>query len=332
MDEDVIGSNDAFGKEAVDYTVAAGYQIDDNVIILDENNEEVEAKIIELSENSESFKVKVLDDYVSEGDEWIEEFQIIRKAGGAGSGKRSKQRDKHHKDKKRDTKEKDRVERENERIDKRLKKEKEAIDISEQDDADDSSIDEDEGVDDSNDAYASVKTADIGAGNWDDLDPGFKQFIESQGMDENRWNNDYTEKEQQDLGDVYIITEKERGRGRLSSKRIAKSPPGWEKTTEDMKKHKEIDNPFALSWWMKNKGYKPNKESAYIAKAHIAYLVEAEEDVKTAASYDVGGYIGWDYLPDWVVEALQVEGYNSDTWEAATADEQQSMVNQAISV
>lgn len=39
----------------------------------------------------------------------------------------------------------------------------------------------------------------------------------------------------------------------------AKSPPGWEKTVEKMKDHKEIDNPFALAWSMKNKGDKPHE-------------------------------------------------------------------------
>jgi hypothetical protein len=33
------------------------------------------------------------------------------------------------------------------------------------------------------------------------------------------------------------------------------SPPGFEGTIKAMKKHKEIDNPWALSWYMKNKGY-----------------------------------------------------------------------------
>jgi hypothetical protein len=38
------------------------------------------------------------------------------------------------------------------------------------------------------------------------------------------------------------------------------SPPGWGGTTLAMKKHhkKDIDNPWALSWWMKNKGAKPH--------------------------------------------------------------------------
>jgi hypothetical protein len=34
------------------------------------------------------------------------------------------------------------------------------------------------------------------------------------------------------------------------------SPPGWSGTTKAMKKHSEIDNPFALSWWMKRRGAK----------------------------------------------------------------------------
>lgn len=37
-----------------------------------------------------------------------------------------------------------------------------------------------------------------------------------------------------------------------------KSPPGWSGTVKAMKKHPEIDNPFALAWSMKKKGYKPH--------------------------------------------------------------------------
>lgn len=39
------------------------------------------------------------------------------------------------------------------------------------------------------------------------------------------------------------------------------APEGWEKTVKAMKKHREIDNPFALANWMKKKGYHPKKES-----------------------------------------------------------------------
>lgn len=38
------------------------------------------------------------------------------------------------------------------------------------------------------------------------------------------------------------------------------APTGWKKTVEKMKKHKEIDNPFALAHWMKKKGFKPKKK------------------------------------------------------------------------
>lgn len=38
-----------------------------------------------------------------------------------------------------------------------------------------------------------------------------------------------------------------------------KAPEGWEKTVKSMKKHKEIDNPFALAQYMKKKGYTPKK-------------------------------------------------------------------------
>jgi|TARA_Y100000310_G_scaffold96543_1_gene94281 hypothetical protein len=38
-----------------------------------------------------------------------------------------------------------------------------------------------------------------------------------------------------------------------------KSPEGWEDTVKAMKDEPEIDNPWALAHWMKNKGYKSNK-------------------------------------------------------------------------
>jgi len=38
------------------------------------------------------------------------------------------------------------------------------------------------------------------------------------------------------------------------------APEGWEKTVLAMKKHKEIDNPWALAYWMKKKGYHSQKE------------------------------------------------------------------------
>lgn len=37
------------------------------------------------------------------------------------------------------------------------------------------------------------------------------------------------------------------------------APEGWEETVKRMKKHPEIDNPWALAWWMENEGYEPKK-------------------------------------------------------------------------
>jgi hypothetical protein len=43
------------------------------------------------------------------------------------------------------------------------------------------------------------------------------------------------------------------------------APKGWEGTVKAMKKHKEIDNPYALTNWMKNKEYKSHAvEDVYI--------------------------------------------------------------------
>lgn len=40
-------------------------------------------------------------------------------------------------------------------------------------------------------------------------------------------------------------------------KETEKAPPGWEDTVKRMKVHPEINNPFALAWWMSGQGDKP---------------------------------------------------------------------------
>jgi hypothetical protein len=40
------------------------------------------------------------------------------------------------------------------------------------------------------------------------------------------------------------------------------SPPGWEGTVKAMKKHHDITNPYALAWWMKNKGEKSHYKAS----------------------------------------------------------------------
>jgi hypothetical protein len=47
------------------------------------------------------------------------------------------------------------------------------------------------------------------------------------------------------------------------------SPPGFKGTVKAMKKHKDIDNPYALAWWMKNKGYKSNYDEDGVKKESI---------------------------------------------------------------
>ena len=50
--------------------------------------------------------------------------------------------------------------------------------------------------------------------------------------------------------------------GRLARGVNEKSPPGFKGTVKALKRHREIDNPFALGWWMKKRGYR----SHYTAK------------------------------------------------------------------
>ncbi len=61
------------------------------------------------------------------------------------------------------------------------------------------------------------------------------------------------------------------------------APPGFEGTVKAMKKHKDIDNPFALAWSMKNKGYKSHK------KADGTQKNENYQDPMAATSMPNGG-------------------------------------------
>ena len=57
------------------------------------------------------------------------------------------------------------------------------------------------------------------------------------------------------------------------------SPPGFEGTVKAMKKHKEIDNPYALAWHMKNKGYKSHKKKDGTNKMKIESLQNQINDL-----------------------------------------------------
>ena len=45
----------------------------------------------------------------------------------------------------------------------------------------------------------------------------------------------------------------------ISKKVTEVAPKGWEGTVKALKKHTEVDNPWALANWMKKQGYKSHK-------------------------------------------------------------------------
>lgn len=58
------------------------------------------------------------------------------------------------------------------------------------------------------------------------------------------------------------------------------APPGWERTVKKMKKHGDIDNPWALSWWLKKRGAHPSRRDeteATVDKEFEAALAEAKQ-------------------------------------------------------
>ena len=63
------------------------------------------------------------------------------------------------------------------------------------------------------------------------------------------------------------------------------APKGWEGTVKAMKKHKEIDNPWALAHYMKNKGYKSHKnESVEDRTSYQVAKILAEKGIKYDSS------------------------------------------------
>lgn len=59
------------------------------------------------------------------------------------------------------------------------------------------------------------------------------------------------------------------------------APPGFEGTVKAMKKHGEIDNPYALAWYMKKKGYKSHrKETGGVKEAVASPVVQKQQDTQ----------------------------------------------------
>lgn len=65
----------------------------------------------------------------------------------------------------------------------------------------------------------------------------------------------------------------------------AVAPPGWEGPVKEMKKDRDIDNPWALAWYMKNKGDKPHKKEGTlverVAARHLRALAEEAAKKRT---------------------------------------------------
>jgi hypothetical protein len=106
-----------------------------------------------------------------------------------------------------------------------------------------------------------------------------------------------------------------------------KAPPGFEGTVKAMKKHKEIDNPYALAWYMKNKGMKSHKEEfddngelITNMKSYKEFL-ESLDEVKMSdlPSRKVSGKYGTEYYKG---EAEKdVKGYDDEDKPAAPVGE-----------
>ena len=73
------------------------------------------------------------------------------------------------------------------------------------------------------------------------------------------------------------------------------APEGWEGTVKAMKKEKDIDNPWALSHWMKNKGYHSHKKESmeFLRDLSGAMVTEKwDTDYETPKSKQ-GMWDGW---------------------------------------
>jgi hypothetical protein len=67
--------------------------------------------------------------------------------------------------------------------------------------------------------------------------------------------------------------------------RQASAPPGWEGTVKEMKKENGIDNPYALAWSMKNKGYTPHAANWLLKRKGASYIKD-----KFASANGGGGF------------------------------------------
>ena len=86
------------------------------------------------------------------------------------------------------------------------------------------------------------------------------------------------------------------------------APKGWEGTVKAMKKHKDIDNPWALAWSMKNKGYTSHKKEAFDREYDDeAGMVDNNLETMKRAVDGLDHLINaGDNLPEWCQEKIAV--------------------------
>ena len=81
-----------------------------------------------------------------------------------------------------------------------------------------------------------------------------------------------------------IITATEKSVREEATNEVA--PPGWEGTVKGMKKHKNIDNPWALAWSMKKKGYKSHVKENNDSHTHAAHFTNEKGEWSGMALID----------------------------------------------
>jgi hypothetical protein len=91
----------------------------------------------------------------------------------------------------------------------------------------------------------------------------------------------------------------------LGLEKAAVSPPGWSGTVKKMKEHKEITNPWALSWWMakRKEGDSWGKGGKLHKKPEPHYKPEKKK--KKKSSVDIIADIVNDIVTDEVANTIQ---------------------------
>jgi hypothetical protein len=79
------------------------------------------------------------------------------------------------------------------------------------------------------------------------------------------------------------------------------APPGWEKTIRKMKKSGDVDNPWALAWWMKKRGAHPTRKDedetdASFSPALAAALAQVKRQRLPDICYAAARGEGWAHM------------------------------------